>query len=77
MADIGTYREFPLPGAVGMGIQPWMRPECNVVWEVCHYRMHWSHDDCKHIYIVLLKVNKTGLPGNLCICFLIQLFYQI
>ena len=36
MADIGMYREFPLPGAVGTGIQPWMRPECNVVWEVCH-----------------------------------------
>lgn len=34
MADIGMYQEFPLPGAVGVGIQPWMRPECNVVWEV-------------------------------------------
>lgn len=35
IADMGMYREFPLPGAVGMGIQPWMRTECNVVWEVC------------------------------------------
>lgn len=34
MADIGMYQEFPLPGAVGLGMQPWMRPECNVVWEV-------------------------------------------
>ena len=34
MADLGMYQEFPLPGAVGVGIQPWMRPECNVVWEV-------------------------------------------
>ena len=35
MADIGMYQEFPLPGAVGVDMQHWMRPQCNVVWEVC------------------------------------------
>jgi len=35
MADMGIYQEFPLPGAVGMDMKAWMRPEYNVVWEVC------------------------------------------
>ena len=34
IANMGMYEEFPLPGAVGMTVQHWMRPECNVVWEV-------------------------------------------
>ena len=37
MADIGMYHEFPLPGAVGVDMQRWMRPDCNVVWEVSMY----------------------------------------
>ena len=34
LASLGLYREFPLPGGVGVDMQPWIRQECAVVWEV-------------------------------------------
>ena len=34
LANLGLYKEFLLPGGVGVDIQSLIRPECEVVWEV-------------------------------------------
>ena len=70
IADMGMYQEFPLPGAIGMGIQPWMRPEHNVVWEVCYYGIYQSHDNC----CCLIESKQNWTSWKFVYMFLIELF---
>ena len=68
VADLGMYQEFPLPGAVGVGLQPWMRPDCDIVWEVGQLparELYFVYMCCLHY----LNESKQGhFLEILCMC---------
>ncbi|XP_065896607.1 cobalamin trafficking protein CblD-like isoform X3 [Dysidea avara] len=69
LANLGLYKEFLLPGGVGVDIQSLIRPECEVVWESSvdappQILVECQAQECPEFLLAGFLELFVGLPAN-------------